>query len=432
MNFVLPQTVNDSFSVPGVQFVQAQHAAAFQVQNAVPFQFQTFPQPILAPQPVLAPQQVFIPQSYPQQFVPQVVYTPVPQEQYNMSGLYQYPTSVPAPAFMPQPMAVPVLLPVNNQTAHDSSNFSAPSYIQPVSPTNQATFCMGTHSGEWVQNTTPQQTFVSGEMQADGGEGSEASDVLLWTYKFQKSVGTIAEEFGQEGLNFEAYAGRAFVRALQSTARDPDLYPRAFAQISESESTSQINFFCAEQEFGQLSSIVLRGDFEERIKAELGRDTHLLNTHITGIKQTIISVAGWDIAAKLLPTMTNKDCELLREIPQQEQFSEESKTMFYKVLDPKKAHDKGSALRGDTCVVVRPKKKADLFQMSQFLDEVMQQVEIYASSIIVSLKAKQQNKGYSIYLDVGSRANVDIVFQIGEQQRFEGAKVTLAPDCDKN
>jgi len=146
--------------------------------------------------------------------------------------------------------------------------------------------------------------------------------------------------------------------------------------------------------------------------------------HLNRGKQLTIINEGWSCLEALQDSIISRGLkDKLLNLADEQRFDDEVVEDLYAVS----TDEKGNALRGRTVCVARFKLLQDILKMRTFVDEVKQRVPIISSTMIASLKKAKQYKGWSLYLDVATKENVQIVTQIAadicnfEKTRIEPA-----------
>lgn len=167
-----------------------------------------------------------------------------------------------------------------------------------------------------------------------------------------------------------------------------------------------------------------RGDFEALLICEMTKiDGGSFGTYLNRGKQLTIVREGWAVLEGLQGSLISRGLKAnLLALPQEQRFDEDVVEGLYKVSQD----EQGNALRGSTVCCARFKLLQDIWKMRSFIDAVQQRFPVLRSTMIASLKKHKQYKGWSLYLDVGTEANVESVIQLAEQCNFKKTKVFAA------
>jgi hypothetical protein len=177
-----------------------------------------------------------------------------------------------------------------------------------------------------------------------------------------------------------------------------------------------------------IKRLIQRRDFDDRLTCEMSKiDGGSFGAHLNRCKQLTIQNEGWNLLEALRDSLMSRGGlkEVLLNLAEEQRFDDEVVENLYKVSED----EQGKALRGRTVCCGRFKHIPDILKMRSFIDAVKQHgVPIMRSTMIPSLKTGKQYKGWSLYLDVATKENVQIVKQIAGDCNFEKTQIEPAPE----
>lgn len=177
-------------------------------------------------------------------------------------------------------------------------------------------------------------------------------------------------------------------------------------------------------DFNYIKQRTNRRDFEPKLICALTKvDDGSFGTYLNRGKQLTIVNEGWAVLAALQNSIISRGSkEELLALPEEQRFDKNVVKKLFGVS----ADSKGNALRGSTVCCTRFKSMQDILKMKKFVDLVQEHYFVQKSTMIVSLKKKEQYKGWLLYLDVGTEANVEGVKQLANQCNFKNTEVLVA------
>lgn len=371
------------------------------------------PNQTLSPyQPASTPQYTYALPFYPNNAYDQMLFST-----YGMQPLAYQPLLTPMTMMTPQQTFAPCVSPntLNAQfiPAQELNNCPSPTYLLPQNNLGCKTPLFSTTASP--TNSTSGVSFVSSASSDNQDEGYKA--LKRTTVASQKTdINEFHKRYGY-GL-VEAFRKAADARSdldltfhLQENKKKP--------KSSKSSVDFEITWYCntTSLEFQILKQRTERNDFENTLTCEMAKiDNGSFNKYVDGAKQLTIINMGYRCAQRLGHVLTNRNGELaeLLSTPEEDRFSERCMSMLYRVSEDKK----GNALRGKTVVGLRFKQQPDILRMDEFLERVLQTVQITRATMIASLKKNRQYKGWSLYLDVGNEESTKAVLAICDEFGF--------------